>query len=192
MSKKNKTTGYTDDHAKAGLDTKFPPIETWRNQFKAYEILVDDPEFMVRMRIPAAFSEVGDPRALPALRRLADRRPRQLRHHLRTQPPGQLPDRRLVRHLLAQRDRTRVGVCADDAADEEVALLVLGLAGIDHDPDQQSAADPTLVALVELVEDLAQLDQRRAPGHVVGTYCGLSGSGAMPDSGQTMGEPTYL
>ena len=40
-----KTTGYTDDHAKAGLDAKFPAIETWRNQFKAYEILVDDPEF---------------------------------------------------------------------------------------------------------------------------------------------------
>jgi 7-cyano-7-deazaguanine reductase len=39
------TTGYTDDHAKAGLETKFPPIETWQNQFKAYEILVDDPEF---------------------------------------------------------------------------------------------------------------------------------------------------
>jgi 7-cyano-7-deazaguanine reductase len=57
MSKKNKekeisksqsqtkTTGYTDDHAKSGLDIKFPAIETWRNQFKAYEILVDDPEF---------------------------------------------------------------------------------------------------------------------------------------------------
>jgi 7-cyano-7-deazaguanine reductase len=56
MSKKNKekkvdtqsqtrTTGYTDDHAAAGLNTKFPAIETWRNQFKAYEILVDDPEF---------------------------------------------------------------------------------------------------------------------------------------------------
>jgi len=27
-----KTTGYTDDHAKAGLDAKFPEIETWRNQ----------------------------------------------------------------------------------------------------------------------------------------------------------------
>ena len=57
MSKKNKdkkidksqsdkkTTGYTDDHAKSGLDIEFPAIETWRNQFKAYEILVDDPEF---------------------------------------------------------------------------------------------------------------------------------------------------
>jgi len=39
------TTGYTDDHAKSGLDTTFPAIETWQNQFKAYEILVDDPEF---------------------------------------------------------------------------------------------------------------------------------------------------
>jgi 7-cyano-7-deazaguanine reductase len=49
MSKKNntlkKTTGYTDDHAASGLDTKFPDIETWPNQFKAYEILIDDPEF---------------------------------------------------------------------------------------------------------------------------------------------------
>ena len=41
----SKTTGYTDDHAKAGLDTRFPDIETWQNQFRAYEILVDDPEF---------------------------------------------------------------------------------------------------------------------------------------------------
>ena len=39
------TTGYTEDHAKAGLDTEFPPIETWRNQFPKYEILIDDPEF---------------------------------------------------------------------------------------------------------------------------------------------------
>ena len=42
---KKKTTGYTDDHAKAGLKTKFPAIETWRNQFQKYEILIDDPEF---------------------------------------------------------------------------------------------------------------------------------------------------
>jgi aminopeptidase N len=35
--------------------------------------LADDREFMVRMRIPSAFAEVGDPRAIPALRRLADR-----------------------------------------------------------------------------------------------------------------------
>jgi 7-cyano-7-deazaguanine reductase len=36
---------YTPDHAKAGLDSKFPEIETWPNQFPGYEILVDDPEF---------------------------------------------------------------------------------------------------------------------------------------------------
>ena len=36
---------YTDDHAKAGLATTFPEIETWRNQFGSYEILIDDPEF---------------------------------------------------------------------------------------------------------------------------------------------------
>src|SRR5208282_5563242 len=35
--------------------------------------LVDDREFMVRMRVPSAFAEIGDPRALPALRRLAER-----------------------------------------------------------------------------------------------------------------------
>src|ERR1700723_3646122 len=45
MSEKSYTTGYTDDHAKAGLETKFPAIETWRNQFPKYEILVDDSEF---------------------------------------------------------------------------------------------------------------------------------------------------
>src|SRR5271166_6631693 len=36
---------YTDEHASAGLDFKFPEIETWKNQFPAYEILIDDPEF---------------------------------------------------------------------------------------------------------------------------------------------------
>ena len=35
--------------------------------------LADDREFMVRMRIPSAFAEIGDTRAIPALRRLADR-----------------------------------------------------------------------------------------------------------------------
>lgn len=38
-------THYTDEHAKAGLDAKFPEIETWQNQFPKYEIVVDDPEF---------------------------------------------------------------------------------------------------------------------------------------------------
>lgn len=38
-------TGYTDTHAKAGLDAKFPDIDTFANQFPGYEIVVDDPEF---------------------------------------------------------------------------------------------------------------------------------------------------
>ena len=36
---------YTSEHAKAGLDASFPDIETWPNQFPAYEIVVDVPEF---------------------------------------------------------------------------------------------------------------------------------------------------
>jgi len=36
---------YTPQHAQAGLDAKFPEIETWPNQFAGYEIVVDDPEF---------------------------------------------------------------------------------------------------------------------------------------------------
>src|SRR5712675_2689437 len=38
-------TGYTEDHTKAGLDHDFPEIDTWPNQFPAYEILIDIPEF---------------------------------------------------------------------------------------------------------------------------------------------------
>jgi len=36
---------YTREHAEAGLDARFPEIETWPNQFPRYEIVVDDPEF---------------------------------------------------------------------------------------------------------------------------------------------------
>ncbi len=36
---------YTEAHAAAGLQHKFPAIETWPNQFPGYEIVVDDPEF---------------------------------------------------------------------------------------------------------------------------------------------------
>ncbi|MGI4830454.1 MAG: preQ(1) synthase [Janthinobacterium lividum] len=42
---KTYTTGYTEDHAKSGLDYHFPAIETFGNQFAMYEILIDDPEF---------------------------------------------------------------------------------------------------------------------------------------------------
>lgn len=47
MSRKPQTSKprYTDEHAQAGLDYAFPEIETWPNQFPAYEIVVDVPEF---------------------------------------------------------------------------------------------------------------------------------------------------
>ena len=38
-------TGYTEQHARAGLDHKFPEIDTWSNQFPGYEIVIDIPEF---------------------------------------------------------------------------------------------------------------------------------------------------
>jgi 7-cyano-7-deazaguanine reductase len=41
----SKSPRYTPEHAKAGLNARFPEIETWLNQFPAYEIIVDDPEF---------------------------------------------------------------------------------------------------------------------------------------------------
>jgi 7-cyano-7-deazaguanine reductase len=40
-----KTARYTPEHAKAGLNHRFPEIETWPNQFAGYEIVIDDPEF---------------------------------------------------------------------------------------------------------------------------------------------------
>jgi 7-cyano-7-deazaguanine reductase len=36
---------YTDEHAKSGLNTPLPEIETWENQFQGYEITVSVPEF---------------------------------------------------------------------------------------------------------------------------------------------------
>ena len=35
----------TEKHAKSGLDAEFPPIETWPNQYSAYEITVEIPEY---------------------------------------------------------------------------------------------------------------------------------------------------
>jgi 7-cyano-7-deazaguanine reductase len=37
--------GYTDQHAKAGIDAKLPELETWPNQFPGYEIAIRDPEY---------------------------------------------------------------------------------------------------------------------------------------------------
>lgn len=37
--------GYTDEHARAGIDAALPEIETWPNQFPNYEIEIVIPEF---------------------------------------------------------------------------------------------------------------------------------------------------
>ena len=38
-------TDYTKVHARSGIDTPLPKIETFENQFKNYEILISIPEF---------------------------------------------------------------------------------------------------------------------------------------------------
>jgi 7-cyano-7-deazaguanine reductase len=40
-----KSKGYTDEHASAGVDAALPEIETWPNQFGAYRIEIEMPEF---------------------------------------------------------------------------------------------------------------------------------------------------
>ncbi|HWR50550.1 MAG TPA: preQ(1) synthase [Bryobacteraceae bacterium] len=37
--------GYTDEHARAGIDVPLPEIETFPNQFPGYEIEIMNPEF---------------------------------------------------------------------------------------------------------------------------------------------------
>ena len=37
--------GYTDEHARAGVHTPLPEIETWPNQYPDYEIEIVTPEF---------------------------------------------------------------------------------------------------------------------------------------------------
>ncbi|MCU1326602.1 MAG: cyclohydrolase [Bryobacterales bacterium] len=40
-----KNKAYTDEHAASGILTELPGIETWPNQFGAYEIEIGVPEF---------------------------------------------------------------------------------------------------------------------------------------------------
>ena len=37
--------GYTDEHARGGIDAVLPEIETWPNQYADYEIEIVNPEF---------------------------------------------------------------------------------------------------------------------------------------------------
>ncbi|HEX4996746.1 MAG TPA: preQ(1) synthase [Terriglobia bacterium] len=36
---------YTEEHARSGISTDFPPIECWPNQFSGYEISITMPEY---------------------------------------------------------------------------------------------------------------------------------------------------
>jgi 7-cyano-7-deazaguanine reductase len=38
-------SGYTEDHAKSGIDAELPKLEVWPNQFSGYEITIQIPEF---------------------------------------------------------------------------------------------------------------------------------------------------
>jgi 7-cyano-7-deazaguanine reductase len=38
-------TGYTDEHARAGIDMALPAIDVWANQFRGYEITIAIPEY---------------------------------------------------------------------------------------------------------------------------------------------------
>jgi 7-cyano-7-deazaguanine reductase len=41
----SRTSGYTDAHARAGIDARLPELETWPNQFPGYEITIRFPEY---------------------------------------------------------------------------------------------------------------------------------------------------
>lgn len=38
-------TGYTDAHARAGIEAELPAIDVWPNQFRGYEITIAIPEY---------------------------------------------------------------------------------------------------------------------------------------------------
>ncbi len=37
--------GFTEEHARAGIDAKLPSLDTWPNQFPGYEITIRFPEY---------------------------------------------------------------------------------------------------------------------------------------------------
>ena len=43
--KAQRSHAYTDRHAKSGLASRLPEIETWPNQFKNYDITIEIPEY---------------------------------------------------------------------------------------------------------------------------------------------------
>ena len=66
-------------------------------------------------------------------------------------------------HLGRDRDLAGVRVGAHQPAHEEVALQVVGLVRVDHDPHQQPALDERQVLRRQRLDRLAQLLERRPP-----------------------------
>ena len=44
-TRRKAATRYTEQHAKSGLGSKLPSIETWPNQYQGYEITIEIPEY---------------------------------------------------------------------------------------------------------------------------------------------------
>jgi len=42
---KKTALGYSERHAKSGVEARLPEIETWPNQYKGYEITIEIPEY---------------------------------------------------------------------------------------------------------------------------------------------------
>jgi 7-cyano-7-deazaguanine reductase len=45
MTKRTNRQKYSEGHAKSGLVTPLPDIETWPNQYKGYDITIEIPEY---------------------------------------------------------------------------------------------------------------------------------------------------
>ena len=69
-------------------------------------------------------------------------------------------------NLLADRDRARLAVRADDRPDQEVAPLVLGPVLVDDDPDQDSRGGQLALVLRERGDHLAQALHRGLSGEL--------------------------
>ena len=45
MKERKTRLGYTSGQARSGVKVELPPIETWPNQYRGYEIKIEMPEF---------------------------------------------------------------------------------------------------------------------------------------------------
>jgi 7-cyano-7-deazaguanine reductase len=45
MSRTRPSTKYTPEHARSGIDSPLPSIETWPSQYRNYEITISIPEY---------------------------------------------------------------------------------------------------------------------------------------------------